>query len=110
MRHSHETQVNKPALRDVAGVLASIRSPEAVEELLTELLTPTELHDFSLRWKLLQLLAAGVPQRKIAHDLSISLCKITRGSRILKQRDSVSAAALKHPTASKPQEETIPCK
>ena len=35
------------------------------------------------------LLQAGVPQRRIAEELGISLCKITRGSRILKRPQGV---------------------
>jgi TrpR family trp operon transcriptional repressor len=48
-----------------------------------------------LRWTLLELLAGGVPQRKIAEDLQISLCKITRGSKIMKQRGAVTARVLR---------------
>lgn len=101
MRQKNDHPLNEQALRDVARVLASIHSEEEMTAFLTELFTPTELHDFALRWKLLQLLERGTPQRQIAHELRISLCKITRGSRILKQAGSVCAAALK--TLSKNQ-------
>ena len=37
----------------------------------------------------------GKSQREIAHDLGISLCKITRGSKILKQTDSQMNQVLK---------------
>lgn len=36
------------------------------------------------------MLAEGIPQRQIAEELGVSLCKITRGARILKQTDSVT--------------------
>jgi TrpR family trp operon transcriptional repressor len=36
------------------------------------------------------MLMEGVPQRQIADELGVSLCKITRGAKILKQIDSVS--------------------
>jgi TrpR family trp operon transcriptional repressor len=55
-------------------------------------MTPAELENLELRWQLLRLLAGGVPQREIASRLGISLCKITRGSRILKDRESELAA------------------
>ncbi len=62
---------------------------------LNELLTAGEMRDITLRWMLLERLAAGETQRRIAEDLKISLCKITRGSKILKQKDSVTARKLK---------------
>jgi len=48
------------AFETVSGVLASITSPEEMLVFLKELLTPGEVYDISLRWKLLELLVAGV--------------------------------------------------
>ena len=73
----------------LATVLASISDPHEMELFLTELLTRSELCDITLRWQLIELLSKGVSQRKIAEDLQISLCKITRGSRILKNKKSI---------------------
>ena len=42
----------------------------------------------------MQLLHKGLPQRDIAEQLGISLCKITRGAKILKQNDSISRKML----------------
>ena len=85
---------NAAAVRTVAEVLASVREPRTMARLLEELLTPAERHDLALRWRLLGCLRRGDTQRRIATDLGISLCKITRGSRILKQPGSVSARLL----------------
>ena len=82
------------ALDAVAGVLVSITSAEEMRCFLKELLTPGEVRDITLRWRLLEQLAAGVTQRKIAEELRISLCKITRGSKILKQKGAVTARVL----------------
>ena len=57
---------------------------------LEEILTPAECKDLALRWKLMEMLQEGIPQRKIASELGISLCKITRGAKILKNSRSVS--------------------
>jgi TrpR family trp operon transcriptional repressor len=54
-----------------------------------DIFTPAELEDISLRWKLLKDLHKGLTQRKIADKYGISLCKITRGSKILKNKDSL---------------------
>lgn len=83
------------AFETVCGVLVSITSPGEMRAFLNELLTPGEVSDITLRWKLLELLAEGVSQRKIAEELKISLCKITRGSKILKQKGAVTARVLK---------------
>jgi TrpR family trp operon transcriptional repressor len=68
--------------------------------LLEELLTQAELRDLTLRWRLLRLLQAGMPQREIAERLGVSLCKITRGSRVLKQQDSAIAALLRRASSA----------
>ena len=59
-----------------------------------EIFTSAERRDLALRWNLMKLLHAGVPQRRIAAKLGVSLCKITRGSRVLKGRGSVSGKML----------------
>jgi len=79
----------------LGSALAALKTPAAAEKFLAEMLTPREFHDFMLRWELLSLLADGVPQRRIAELLGVSLCKITRGARILKTKNSLVARFLK---------------
>lgn len=76
--------VSEQDIREVAALFAGVPNRRNMRRMLDELLTPSELYDLALRWKLLQRLQAGFPQRRIAADLGVSLCKITRGSRILK--------------------------
>lgn len=80
--------------RDLLHILASVEDAEEMEALFTELFTASELADLSLRWKLLKDLYSGMTQRKIAEKYGISLCKITRGSKILKQKDSAVLGVL----------------
>ncbi len=77
--------VSEKEIQDVADLFADVAHRRTMRQMLDEILTPTELRDLALRWKLVQRLHAGTPQRRIASDLGISLCKITRGSRILKR-------------------------
>jgi len=85
----------QPSARQaLAAALVGITEREEMERFLEELLTHGELCDVTLRWRLLELLVEGVPQRKIAEELQVSLCKITRGSRILKNKRSVSRKIL----------------
>jgi TrpR family trp operon transcriptional repressor len=75
-------------VRELAGLLAGARDAALVEDFLISLLTPRELRQVSRRWALVKLLDQGVSQRTISRRLGMSLCKITRGSKELKKRNS----------------------
>ena len=77
-------------LSDISTVLCRIDDVQQMQSFLCEILTPSEQRDLALRWELMRRLRKGVPQRKIAADLGISLCKITRGAKVLKQDHSIS--------------------
>jgi TrpR family transcriptional regulator, trp operon repressor len=62
--------------------------PCLVEEFLYSLYTASEADEIAKRWALVKQIAQGRPQREIAKDLGLSLCKITRGSRELKKESS----------------------
>ncbi len=90
------------ALRELAAAMVSLRDAGEMRRLLDELWTPGELRDLALRWRLLKLLRDGTPQREIAGRLGVSLCKITRGSKLLKQPRAVSKTLLEsHSTQTK---------
>ncbi len=78
----------KSQLDEIACVLARIDDPKLIRGFLEGLLTRRELAEVEGRWQIVKLLKEGVSQRRIARDLRMSLCKITRGSRELKKRDS----------------------
>ncbi len=78
-----------PMDQDLLQTIISIKDMDELQLFFDEILTAGELADLSLRWKLLQDLYSGMTQRKIAEKYSISLCKITRGSKILKRDNSV---------------------
>jgi TrpR family trp operon transcriptional repressor len=75
-------------LSELSRVLAKADNGALIEEFLRCLLTPSETADIAARWALVKDLDAGLPQRQIARNLGISLCKITRGSRELKKTNS----------------------
>jgi TrpR family trp operon transcriptional repressor len=99
--HTVYTNADAEALNELAAVFASVRAPDAMARLFGDMLTHAELHDLILRWRLLKMLDAGVSQRQIAETLGISLCKITRGSRVLKQPDALITTLLRQRTSSK---------
>jgi len=76
-------------IKELVKTMYSLEDEKQLHKLLHEILTPAEINDLALRWKLMKMLKEGIPQRKIASDLGISLCKITRGSKILKEPDSI---------------------
>jgi TrpR family trp operon transcriptional repressor len=81
-------------LDELVRLLARIHDPELLEAFLRCLLTPAETADIAVRWALVKALGEKIPQRKIAQDLGISLCKITRGSKELKKPNSAFRRAL----------------
>ena len=90
-RHGASTSEEISEARErLVKALASLSDETDTEHFLRDLLTPNELRTVVLRWRVLELLHKGETQRSIAKRLRISLCKITKGSRILKSSDSVS--------------------
>jgi TrpR family transcriptional regulator, trp operon repressor len=80
--------------RQLLQVVSTINDIDELERFFMDLFTPAELDDIVLRWKLLKDLHRGLTQRKIAQKYRISLCKITRGSKVLKKKDSVVGKVL----------------
>ena len=84
--------------RELLQVISSIEDLDELNRFFKDIFTPAELDDISLRWKLLKDLHQGMTQRKIAEKYGISLCKITRGSKVLKQKGSVVLKVLETQT------------
>lgn len=80
--------------RELIRLFTRINDPEEMETFFSEIFTPRELSDMAMRWQLLKELYEGNPQRVIANRHHISLCKITRGSKLLKKDHSVTKILL----------------
>ncbi|MDY0219741.1 MAG: Trp family transcriptional regulator [Desulfobacterium sp.] len=89
-------KVEKELLKVIASIAEKKDNLEELDLFFQEIFTPGELADLSLRWKLLTDLNQGMTQRRIAEKYSISLCKITRGSKILKKKNSIVLKILKN--------------
>lgn len=72
--------------KDLIKVLLSIRQERLMEEFLVDLLTPGEFEEIIKRWQVVKALYQGMPQRKIAEELGVSIATITRGSRELQDQ------------------------
>lgn len=74
--------------RELIDIFVHTRDRGDMEILFKEIFTPSEIDTLTLRWQLLKDLYEGKTQRKIAAEHKISLCKITRGSKLLKAKGS----------------------
>ena len=74
--------------KELIDIFTHTNDPQEMEVLFQEIFTPNEISTLTLRWQLLKDLYEGKTQRRIAAEHKISLCKITRGSKILKTRGS----------------------
>ena len=75
-------------LKEISRLLAYTDDERIIEEFLKSILTKNEANEISSRWELVKLLNEGMSQRKISEKIGVSLCKITRGSRELRKKDS----------------------
>lgn len=82
------------ARRELMAVFAELTDIDEMEQFFQEMFTPKEISDLVLRWQLLKELDQGRTQRRIAAEHNISLCKITRGSKVLKKSDSLTRRIL----------------
>jgi TrpR family trp operon transcriptional repressor len=88
------TREELEALDQIAAVLARIEDRKLIREFLICILTKYEIKEIAGRWELVKLLYDGMSQRRIAEQLGMSLCKITRGSKELKKRGSAFKTVL----------------
>lgn len=87
-RKSEDVKINlTPWYDDMVKLFTQVESEEDMKALFDDMFTQAEIRDFTIRWKLMNDLYEHVPQRTIAQELRISLCRITRGSRMLKKKD-----------------------
>lgn len=77
----------KEAFEDIISVFCSVTENDDMKALFDDLFTESEMRDMVDRWLLMTDLYKGKPQREIAEERRLSLCKITRGSKMLKKED-----------------------
>lgn len=72
------------------SLLLSDMTKKEINTFLHEILTDSEIIDLSKRWRILKLLNKNFTQREVAKELGVSLCKVTRGAKILKKQNAVT--------------------
>ena len=81
-----EEHILKVHKNSVSSVFAHADHIRQIFYLFEDLLTPKEFKELAIRWQILQMLAKGIPQRKIMETLKVSNSKVTRGARVLANR------------------------
>jgi len=72
------------SIKLLASLLKQANEANALERFLEDLLTPAEIEDVILRWRIFENLLKNEPQRNIAKSLGISITKVSRGSAVLR--------------------------
>ena len=81
---SQETEKGK---EDLLNIVLSIKDKEELKSFIDDMFTEKEVEDVVQRYLLMDDLYRVKSQRDIARDRSMSLCKITRGSKMLKKKE-----------------------
>ena len=71
--------------------LCAIEDPAEMRRVLADILTPSEYSALQKRWTILRLLREGLAQREIARRIGGSLCNVTRGARLMHDKNCASA-------------------
>lgn len=81
-------------IEEISTLIKNFYTEAEIIAFFKELLTESELETLSKRWRIMRMLADGSTQREIANELGVSLCKVTRGSKILKDKNSILTKCL----------------
>ena len=82
-----EETVNE-TIHELCNLIIKSGDEQFVYDFFSCLFTKPELKDVANRWLLVKEIDKGTTQREIAKKFSMSLCKITRGSKELTKTDS----------------------
>ena len=77
------------SIEEITNFILKLNSKEEAQAFLKEMLSEAEMSALSKRWRIMSMLAEGRTQRDIVKELKVSLCKVTRGSKLLKDKNSV---------------------
>lgn len=78
----------KETITELCHLINQSKDEKFLIEFFECLFTKPELKDIANRWLLVKEIDAGTTQREIAKKFSMSLCKITRGSKELNKDGS----------------------
>ena len=88
------SNISKENLSEIANLIKTLKNNQEICDFLIEILTKSELETLSKRWCILKKLSLGSTQREIAKEYNVSLCKVTRGAKILKNKTAITTKYL----------------
>ncbi len=83
--------MNRNIENDITEFTSILKDSDNSEglKIFSEIFTEPELETLSKRLRILKMLSEGKTQREVARILQVSLCKVTRGAKILKNSKSI---------------------
>lgn len=96
-----DERLRDEGLDEIIRLISATDDPDLLHDFFECLFTTAELEDIAKRWLLVKEIDRGTTQRKIAQMFSMSLCKITRGSKELKKEGSAFRKMLDRATSLK---------
>ena len=81
-------------MEEIAKLITNLKNEEEICKFFAEIFTPAEIKTLSKRWRILKALSQNETQREIAKQYNVSLCKVTRGAKILKDKDAITTKFL----------------
>lgn len=94
MKRRHNDESVGDALEKLAAALAALPDAGQVRAFLEDLCTPAELEAITDRWRVVPLLAQGIPYREIHDQTLVSVTTIGRVARTMERGAGGYAAAL----------------
>ena len=79
---------------NIAELISTLKTKKEILKFLKEILTEAEIITLSKRWRILKLLSEGETQREIAKKMNVGLCKVTRGAKIIKDKNAITTKYL----------------
>lgn len=83
-----DNELVQDTIKELSTLLAQVDNSEFIYEFLQCLLSKPEINAIASRWLIVKEIDKGTTQREIVKKFSMSLCKITRGSKELNKPDS----------------------
>lgn len=89
-----DIEQGRDPVADLANAMLALRTADQMAAFLQDLCTPAELEAMTDRWRVVPLLAQGVPYREIHELTQVSVTTIGRVARTLERGAGGYAAAL----------------
>ena len=83
-----DNKIVQETIKELSNLLSQVDDSDFIFEFLQCLLSKPEINAIASRWLLVKEIDKGTTQREIAKKFSMSLCKITRGSKELNKPNS----------------------